>query len=286
EGENNEENDEYVDEAVDKDGNDSGNDLDDDDPFSGDDDSFPIDDSQMITIPAGTFSMGCNNAVDSECAADEVPYHEITVSEFRIDKFEVTVSSFRKCITAGSCNNADSQKPHFNTTTSDESCNLGANDKEMHPMNCVSWYGAKAYCEWLGKRLPTEAEWEKAARGDDGRKYPWGNSGLSCDNAVIYDGCGTGTTMVVGSKPGGASPYGVEDMVGNVWEWVNDWYDEYYYTATSNEDPIGPESGTYKVLRGGAWMDSYDKTSDRRTSVRSKHYPNLRQSARGFRCAK
>jgi len=251
-----------------------------------DDDILPVDDAIMVTIPAGTFFMGCNNAVDDECTGEEEPYHEIILSEYSIDKYEVSVSNFRKCITSGNCNNMNSEKPHFNTISDDEACNIGASDRENHPANCVSWYGAEIYCEWLGKRLPTEAEWEKAARGTDGRKYPWGNDNLSCDNAVVNDGCGTGTTMPVGSKPDGASPYGVEDMVGNVWEWVYDWYDEYYYAVSPDEDPTGPEFGEYRSLRGGSWLDNYDKTSDRRASARSKHYPNLRHAARGFRCAK
>lgn len=255
------------------------------DDSNDEDAEVPDEAAPMVDVAEGEFDMGCNSSIDEECFEDEKPYHTVSVSGFKIDKYEVTVKDYRKCISAGACTNKDSQTPHFKSYGSDDSCNLGADGKEMHPMNCVSWYGAKAYCEWLEKRLPTEAEWEKAARGTDGRIYPWGNSDLSCGKAVINDGCGAGTTMPVGSKPDGASPYGAQDMVGNVWEWVYDWYDEYYFASSPEENPEGPEDGEYKVLKGGSWLDNYDKTSDRRASMRSKHYPVLMQAARGFRCA-
>ncbi|HSA33010.1 MAG TPA: formylglycine-generating enzyme family protein [bacterium] len=215
---------------------------------------------EMVEVPAGEFWMGCNEAVDDQCEGDESPYHAVTLSAYKIGKYEVTVGEYQQCVTNGTCNNSNENEPHYYTNTDIPYCNLGAPDRDNHPMNCLSWYGAKAYCEWIGGRLPTEAEWEKAARGTDGRKYPWGDTpAVSCDYAVMDDddaggeGCGTDGTMPVGSKPNGVSPYGAHDMIGNVWEWVNDRYDEDYYTSSPTNNPTGPETGDGRVMRGGSW---------------------------------
>ena len=179
----------------------------------------------MCDVPAGPFMMGCNSAVDTECASSEYPYHSVTVPGFKIDKYEVTASEYKACVTASGCTAANT----------DSGCNYNVSGKESHPINCVDWAQAKAYCTWAGKRLPTEAEWEKAARGTDGRKYPWGNDALDCDHAVhSANGCSNSSTAPVGSKPAGVSPYGAEDMVGNVWEWVEDWYHDTYTGAPSD----------------------------------------------------
>jgi formylglycine-generating enzyme required for sulfatase activity len=201
----------------------------------------------MVEIPAGKFMMGCNSAVDTECYSDESPYHEVNLSAFKIDKYEVTAGQYKACVDAGKCMAADTGG----------SCNYGSSGRDLHPINCVDWTQANAYCQWAGKRLPTEAEWEKAARGTDGRKYPWGNTGLDCDHAVMsVSPCSNSSTQPVGSKPLGASPYGAEDMIGNVWEWASDWYSSSYYSSSPANDPQGPASGTYRVVRGGSWNKS------------------------------
>lgn len=247
---------------------------------------------EMVDIPAGEFQMGCNEAVDDQCYEDEYPYHAVTLSAYQIGKYEVTVGEYQQCVTNGACNN-NGDYTHYYTNTDESSCNLGADGKGSHPMQCVTWYGAKAYCEWIGRRLPTEAEWEKAARGIDGRIYPWGNEPIvSCDNAVIDDenaggigGCGASGTMPVGSKPNGVSPYGAYDMVGSVWELVNDRYASDYYASSPTNNPMGPETGDLSVLRGGAWTEGYPDQS-LRTSCRANGPPVYLSAVYGFRCAK
>lgn len=249
----------------------------------------PDDIGAMIEIPAGEFMMGCNEVEDAECLANEHPYHAVTLSAYKIGKYEVTASEYKKCVANGACNNSG-EYYHYYTNADSEYCNLGASGKEKHPMQCVTWYGAQAYCAYLGQRLPTEAEWEKAARGTDGRKYPWGNEPtVSCDYAVMHDsnaggdGCGHGHTLPVGSKEAGKSPYGLYDMVGNVWEWMNDWYGKTYYETTPINDPAGPETGLYRVMRGSA-NNGYGERL--RTSARDGSFPHSSSSVSiGFRCA-
>ncbi|HNT29200.1 MAG TPA: SUMF1/EgtB/PvdO family nonheme iron enzyme, partial [bacterium] len=236
------------------------------------------------------------SAVDDQCEDDEYPYHAVTLSAYKIGKYEVTVGEYQQCVTNGACNN-NGDHTHYYTNSDESYCNYGDEGKGSHPMQCVTRSGAQAYCEWIGGRLPTEAEWEKAARGTDGRKYPWGSEPtVSCDYAVMapynestgyYDfGCGTNGTMPVGSKSNGVSPYGAYDMSGNVMEWLNDWYGGDYYETTPTNTPAGPETGASRVVRGGSWKSHYDFAL--RASRRDYRYPvdYSRDSDIGFRCVK
>jgi formylglycine-generating enzyme required for sulfatase activity len=228
----------------------------------------------MCEVPAGGFWMGCNTSVDYECFNDEYPYHNVTLSEYKVDRDEVTVGRYQACVTAAKCS----------APGSGGTCNWGVSGRSAHPINCVSWDQAKAYCSWAGKRLPTEAEWEKASRGIDGRKYPWGSTGLDCNHAV-WNGaqCSNTGTQPVGSKAAGVSPYGANDTVGNVWEWVSDWYDSSYYNSSPDTDPTGPADGTARVLKGGSW--NYEYTYFERSSVRNHLEPVTQYPLAGFRCA-
>ncbi|HPS30706.1 MAG TPA: SUMF1/EgtB/PvdO family nonheme iron enzyme [bacterium] len=248
--------------------------------------------AEMVTVPAGSFWMGCNESYDSACNDNEYPYHKIILPEYKIDKYEVTVSDYQKCIDNGACSNKNKEHSYYENTVPD--CNLIYNKSESEPVNCVSWYGAKAYCEWIGMRLPTEAEWEKAARGTDSRIYPWGNEEADCHHAIMFEpfyqvgpyqeggpGCGEGRPLQVGSRFG-KSPYSAYDMAGNVWEWVNDWYQEDYYLISPEKNPEGPESGSSRIVRGGSWDDS---SKCLRASVRTRSTPVSFFDTVGFRCA-
>jgi formylglycine-generating enzyme required for sulfatase activity len=227
----------------------------------------PIDGAEMVGIPAGEFIMGA--ADDDPHAYDhEKPQRTVYLDAFYMDKYEVTNAQYRKCKEAGAC-----ARP-FDATYYDDA------DYARHPVVYVRWQWAKAYCEWAGKRLPTEAEWEKAARGTDGRTYPWGE-GIDCDHAQ-YNECG-GQTVPVGSKSKGASPYGALDMAGNVWEWVADRYQEDYYQAAPDRNPQGPNKGTAQVMRGGSWSEAPVNV---RCAYRSWYMPDARYFNLGFRCAR
>jgi formylglycine-generating enzyme required for sulfatase activity len=208
--------------------------------------------ADMVHVPAGEFTMGSN-----EGESDEQPVNTVYLDAFYIDEYEVTNGQFAQFL------NEQGNQEEGGVTWVDigaEYCLITESEGQYqprsgysdHPVVEVSWYGARAYCQWAGKGLPTEAEWEKAARGTDGRTYPWGE-GIDCDHAQ-YGKCG-GQTMLVGSKPKGASPYGALDMAGNVWEWVADWYDSGYYATSPESNPRGPTSEDCRVIRGGSWYD-------------------------------
>jgi formylglycine-generating enzyme required for sulfatase activity len=210
-------------------------------------------------VPAGHFWMGCNEFTKS-CSEDwqafEVPYHRVFLDTYGIDKTEVTLTDYQACVDDGGCAALPTATGCFQAT-----------DHPDLPAACMNWAQAGDYCAWAGKRLCTEAEWEKAARGLDEREYPWGDDPPSCDLAVFdatgsctqdrwdFCGCGAGRGWNVGSKPAGNSFYGASDMAGNVWEWVSDWRDVDYYNVSPERNPEGPNNGQYKVGRGGGWAD-------------------------------
>ncbi|MGI9281746.1 MAG: formylglycine-generating enzyme family protein [Endozoicomonas sp.] len=237
---------------------------------------------EMVDVPAGSFIMGCLNSNDDICYyIEDEKSHKVYLDDYKIDKYEVTFARYQKCIDAGKCNDL----------AIGGSMNFGRKGVENYPINGVTWHQAKTFCEYEGKRLPTEAEWEKAARGTDGRKYPpWGNQKPSCELAVMDTqyagnlGCGTGNVMNVGSKPKGASPYGAMDMAGNVWEWTADWHSTRYYNRSPEKNPQGPSSGVYKTTRGS---DFFARAYwELRSTSRFPYYPSNVSPAIGVRCAK
>ncbi len=220
----------------------------------------------MTYIPAGWFYMGCAPA-DIQCRDDEKPYHRVYLSAYYIDTNNVTVSDYAGCVSAGACT-----KP-----AAGDCCNFGIHGMDNYPANCVSWDQANRYCKWAKKRLPTEAEWEKAARGTQGRIYPWGNE-WDPDKACFNKGF----TCPAGSYPAGAGPYGVMDMAGNVYNWVHDFYAADYYSGSPQQNPKGPGQGAYRVLRGGSYLNL---SWQLRTSSRNYLAPADRYVNTGFRCA-
>jgi formylglycine-generating enzyme required for sulfatase activity len=201
--------------------------------------------------------------------SDEHSVRTVTLSAFYIDQNEVTNAQYRQCVEADVCEPPECSERYKDTT------------KEDHPVVCVSWLQAETYCgvEWRGGRLPTEAEWEKAARGTDGRIYPWGDEPPP-NRALLNFNSNIGDTTPVSRYPDGASPYGVYDMAGNVSEWVADWYDAEYYSIAPDQDPQGPVSGTSKVLRGGSWRGGVGSAL-----IRQDLPPVLPDNYIGFRCA-
>lgn len=232
----------------------------------------------MVVIPPGTFMMGCTSG-DSACNLDEFPAHRVVVGAFYLDQTEVTVDAFGQCVSEGKCT---APKSHEEAAY----CNWGRTDRGSHPVNCVEWGQAKAYCEWAGKRLPTEAEWEYAARG--GRNdwnYPWGDEPADCRRAVISvmgDGCGKGRTWPAGSK--GANDYGLFGMAGNVYEWVQDWINFNYFGAPADGSAWMKGLTGYRAARGGSWYTLAPESF--RVSVRSGGPLDQTDQSRGFRCAK
>ena len=257
----------------------------------------------MVAVPGGAFYMG-----DDEGTKLERPTHHVRLDPFCIDRFEVTVSAYKSCSDMGECKRGATtnewdgidERKH---ATFDPLCNVrDPAGHGQHPINCVDWAAARYFCRSEGARLPTEAEWEFAARGPDGRRYPWGDEPPS---ATLLNACGTecvawgkvqgeeeramfaaddgwATTAPVGSFPAGASPYGLQDVVGNVWEWVDDWFAP--YDGGDQKNPEGPATGTEKVIRGGAWNGA--DPSWVRPTFRYRDAPGKRSYGIGFRCAR
>jgi eukaryotic-like serine/threonine-protein kinase len=226
----------------------------------------------MNFVPAGEFTMGNNSSDES----NEKPEHQVNLDAFWIDQVEVTNAMYAKCVDAGRC-----QGPS-NTGSYNRSSYYGNPEFANFPVIYVNWNMAKTYCKWRGARLPTEAEWEKAARGTDGRTYPWGEE-IDCNKANYQFDCVGGDTTHIGSYESGKSPYGLYDMAGNVWEWVNDSYSETYYQSSPSLNPLGPDAGNERVLRGGAWngTDYEARSANRPRGKPTDSYFNI-----GFRCAR
>lgn len=265
--------------------------------------------SGMVEIPAGEFWMGCNAFPADSCHVVDVPLHSVLLSAYLIDLTEVTAGQYAHCVDAGICSFvADNE-----CISTPMKTNLGKPGFENHPMNCCQFKHAEAYCGWAGKRLCTEAEWEKAARGGcefysscklETPPYPWGTQAPTCQKAV-YNNCEQSWTAAVGTHPQGASPYGVFDLAGNVKEFTNDWFATDYYCMGKDadvveadgtdicpsgavpapdvgQDPLGPVTGEKKVVRGGAWDDV--ASGNLRSYRRAALIPAMTGVELGFRC--
>jgi formylglycine-generating enzyme required for sulfatase activity len=262
----------------------------------------------MVFVPAGEFVMG--TAAGTDGLPDEHPERRVYIGSFYLDRLEVTNQAYAEFVNATGHRAPANNKPSVTIWEDNKPLDEAVN----HPVVNVSWEDAVAYCRWAGKRLPTEAEWEKAARGTDGRRYPWGEEwDISKANSASYwagrtvefqsgsdweafwikgDGArlskekgikGEVLTLPVGSFPKGASPYGALDMAGNAAEWVADWFDPNYYRVAPLADPAGPERGAIKSMRGGSWLKP---AVSLRTSDRDWGTMDSRPSGTGFRCAK
>lgn len=238
----------------------------------------------MVLVPAGDFLMGSDS-----WSGSEKPAHKVFLDRYYIDQFEVSNMAFAEFLNeVGNQIEGVAGKAHW-VEESDPDLQIHRFDgvwqadpgRENHPMNEVTWFGARAFCEWRTARLPSEAEWEKAARGTDGRTYPWGEAEPTCEMAN-FSGCYY-DSVPVDSYPAWVGPYGTYNMAGNVHEWTNDWYNEEYYANSPNKNPTGPESGDYKVFRGASWFNGSFQT---RTTYRYPKLPVLTYKANGFRCAK
>ena len=236
---------------------------------------------KMVEVPAGPFIAGCKPDDGRPCPSDAKSQRTVRVQRFAIDQTEVTVAAFRACVRANLC-----RRRSFTTKKTESACNWGHRDRDQHPMNCISWAGADAYCSAVGKRLPTEREWEKAARGTDGRRYPWGNTGFgqrpvaniadkTCKSGrwwcnFGFEGYEDGfvETAPVGRFPQGQSPFGAFDMIGNVSEWTS-----------------GLKAGTrWHIARGGGW---FTRAAAANSFVRQAKNPSDKgDTSMGFRCAR
>lgn len=218
---------------------------------------------EMVHVPAGFFLMGSEKS-----DRNQRPQHKVFLDAFWIDQTEVTNAQYQVCVKEGACGSPH-EADYFKDTK-----------YSSYPVIYVSWDEAQTFCNWAGKRLPSEAEWEKAARGDDGRTYPWGNREPNSDLVNYFD-IRKGSTEV-GSYSAGASPYGAMDMAGNVWEWTADWYDPDYYKISPARNPHGPATGERRIIRGGSWFSLTEIVV--RTYYRKASNPEAQNYTTGFRC--
>ncbi|MFC1997518.1 formylglycine-generating enzyme family protein [Chloroflexota bacterium] len=242
----------------------------------------PNDGMVLVFIPEGTFQMG-SRSMDGRADYDEIPQHLVNLDAYWMDQTVVTNAMYVRFL------------DEMGNQTEGRTVWLDAGDEDVfiyqlgeewqpiqgyedHPAIEISWYGAQAYCDWVGRRLPSEAEWEKAARGSDGRVYPWGDD-IDCNKAQ-YANC-AGGLLTVDSKPDGASPFGILGLSGNTWEWTSDWYSEDYYSSSPLENPKGPDEGETRTLRGGSW--EYD-SKHLRAANRRNNGPAVSMHDYGFRC--
>ena len=263
----------------------------------------------MVFIPAGEFLMG---SLEGEGAFDERPQHKVYLDDFYIDKYEVTIAEFKEFVEAtGYVTDAERKgfgevwnpktywywrARNFNGASWESPNKYGDEphpeawendyiaDKLDYPVVQVSWNDAQAYAAWVNKRLPTEAEWEKAAKGTDGRRWPWGNVfNPKIEDITVHTNINNDVLISVGCFPTGASPYGVYNLAGNAQEWVADWYAPDYYTLTPKNNPEGPNTCRFRVLRGGSWK--HVKAHHVLNTCRSFQMPNYSSNFVGFRCA-
>ncbi|MFH1568125.1 MAG: SUMF1/EgtB/PvdO family nonheme iron enzyme [Gemmatimonadota bacterium] len=238
---------------------------------------------ELVLVPAGEFDMGSTAG-----HADETPVHRLFLDAFYLDRVPVTNAQYLAFLNDRGASESEDGSPWLDlgdpdaqiTRDDDDQFALIAPDVARRPVVEVSWYGAQAYCAWAGLRLPTEAEWEKAARGDDHRTYPWGEE---IDSTRANYGHPEGSTHDVGSHPAGASPYGIHDMAGNVRNWTADYYTSDYYAGSPPRNPPGPETSRDHVMRGGGYL--HDAT-EQRAAFRLGAYSSFTDAAVGFRCAR
>ena len=245
------------------------------------------DGATLVYVPAGEFTMGTDaddalagcQKFRSDCQrswfTNEEPPHTVNLDAFWIDQTEVTVQMYYLCVEAGVCKQPTSKGSYTHSSY------YGNAEYDNYPVIYVDWNMAKTYCEWVDRRLPTEAEWEKAARGENALIYPWGND--APNNNLLNHNDSVGDTTEVGKYPNGVSPYGALDMAGNVWEWVEDWYGDTYYASAPASNPLGPDSGQSRVLRGGSWY-GYGRIV--RSALRLGDHPSVTNVDIGFRCAR
>lgn len=234
----------------------------------------------MVEIPEGTFMMGNSEGGLS----GETPVREVYLSRYAIDLIEVTVARYTRCVEQGACTLPG--EPTFSELSEGNLCNYGVEGKQAHPMNCIDWGQADAYCTWAGRHVPTEAQWEKAARGPDSQIYPWGNSPRPSCDLVAAKGClDQEGTWEAGRHSGDVSPYGVRDLLGNVREWTYDLFERTYYQDSPYRDPQGPEESSVgdRSVRGQSYYGRAGFYPG--SSSRGEKAPEYISEDLGFRCA-